>query len=80
ACSPGVTVGECITAMTDEEEEEKEGVEAVVRRILQQKKYLGYTAVRQNQATCNGKIAGNCLGAVSGGSTCTYYDRCKRSV
>lgn len=76
-CAPGDTVGECITAAVEEEEE---GVEAVVRRILQQGKYLGYRGL-QRQAPCNGRIAGNCLGTVnSRGATCTYYNRCKRAA
>ncbi|KAF3536861.1 hypothetical protein F2Q69_00024549 [Brassica cretica] len=52
-CVSGVTVGECITAAVEDEE----GVEAVVRRILQQqRRKLSYKA-RQKQQSCNGKIA-----------------------
>ncbi|KAF2597947.1 hypothetical protein F2Q68_00011868 [Brassica cretica] len=49
----GVTVGECITAAVEDEE----GVEAVVRRILQQqRRKLSYKTL-QKQQSCNGKIA-----------------------
>ncbi|KFK33798.1 hypothetical protein AALP_AA5G061800 [Arabis alpina] len=74
-CAPGVTVGECITAMHADDEEE--GVEAVVRRILQQKKYL---IPRGRQAVCNGKFVGDCIGDAytKNPASCTYYDRCKR--
>ena len=52
-CVSGVTVGECITAAVEDEE----GVEAVVRRILQQqRRKLSYKAL-QKQQSCNGKIA-----------------------
>ncbi|KAF3539659.1 hypothetical protein F2Q69_00024664 [Brassica cretica] len=52
-CVSGVTVGECITA----EVEDEEGVEAVVRRILQQqRRKLSYKTL-QKQQSCNGKIA-----------------------
>ncbi|KAF8094838.1 hypothetical protein N665_0351s0007 [Sinapis alba] len=77
-CGSGDTVGECITAAVEEEEE---GVETVVRRILQQqRRKLSYEAL-QKQPTCNGKIAGNCIGTVNrGNAPCTYYNRCKRAT
>lgn len=69
-CAPGDTIGECI--------KEEEGVKAVVRRILQQRRYLSYNTL-QRQPICDGRIAGNCIGTVNQrGSTCTYYQRCKR--
>lgn len=76
-CASGETVGECITAVVEDEE----GVEAVVRRILQQqRRKLSYAAL-QKQPTCNGKIAGNCIGTANGGNApCTYYNRCKRAT
>ncbi|EOA25872.1 hypothetical protein CARUB_v10019251mg [Capsella rubella] len=77
-CAPGVTIKECITAGIEEMDEE--GVKAVVRRILQQRRYLSYTTL-QKQQTCNGRIAGNCIGTANQrGSTCTYYQRCKRAA
>ncbi|CAN6849183.1 unnamed protein product [Brassica oleracea var. botrytis] len=52
-CVSGVTVVECITAAVEDEE----GVEAVVRGILQQqRRKLSYKAL-QKQQSCNGKIA-----------------------
>ncbi|KFK39002.1 hypothetical protein AALP_AA3G187500 [Arabis alpina] len=70
-CPPGVTVGECITAMMGEEV--VEGVEAVVKQTLKIRKTLG------NPAVCNGNQYSNCIRAVSGEtSTCTLYNRCQR--
>uniref|UniRef100_A0A0D3AWN7 AB hydrolase-1 domain-containing protein n=1 Tax=Brassica oleracea var. oleracea TaxID=109376 RepID=A0A0D3AWN7_BRAOL len=76
-CGSGDTVGECITAVVEDEE----GVEAVVRRILQQqRRKLSYKAL-QKQPTCNGKIAGNCIGTANRrNARCTYYNRCKRAT
>ncbi|CAH8390596.1 unnamed protein product [Eruca vesicaria subsp. sativa] len=77
-CASGDTVSECIKAVVEEDEE---GVEAVVRRILeQQRRKLSYKAL-QKQPTCNGKIAGNCIGIANrGNAPCTYYNRCKRAT
>ena len=76
-CVSGVTVGECITAAVEDEE----GVEAVVRRVLQQqRRKLSYAAL-QKQQSCNGKIAGNCIGTANRrNAPCTYYNRCKRAT
>ncbi|CAF1920535.1 unnamed protein product [Brassica oleracea var. botrytis] len=76
-CASGDTVGECITAAVEEEE----GVEAVVRRVLQQqRRKLSYAAL-QKQQSCNGKIAGNCIGTANRrNAPCTYYNRCKRAT
>lgn len=77
-CAPGDAIGECITAAVEVEDDK--GVEAVVRRILQQRRYLSYETL-QRQRTCDGRIAGNCIGTVNtGGATCTYYQRCKRAT
>ncbi|KAG2301421.1 hypothetical protein Bca52824_030072 [Brassica carinata] len=78
-CGSGDTIGECITAAVEDEEE---GVEAVVRRILrhQRRRKLSYKAL-QKQPTCNGKIAGNCIGRANRrNARCTYYNRCKRAT
>ncbi|CAN6858114.1 unnamed protein product [Brassica oleracea] len=74
-CASGDTVGECITAAVEEEK----GVEAVVRRVLQQqRRKLSYAAL-QKQQSCNGKIAGNCIGTANRrNAPCTYYNRCKQ--
>ncbi|KAF2597522.1 hypothetical protein F2Q68_00011703 [Brassica cretica] len=46
-CVSGVTVGECITAAVEDEE----GVEAVVRKILQQqRRKLSYKALQKQQS------------------------------
>uniref|UniRef100_A0A1J3IGH2 Protein RALF-like 27 n=1 Tax=Noccaea caerulescens TaxID=107243 RepID=A0A1J3IGH2_NOCCA len=76
-CAPGDTVGECITAAIEENEEEEEGAEAVVRRVLQQRT-LGYGSL-QKQPFCNPKIYGDCIGRANRrAAPCTFYNRCKR--
>ncbi|KAF8105719.1 hypothetical protein N665_0157s0282 [Sinapis alba] len=76
-CAPGDTVGECITV-----EIEEDGVEAVVRRILQQRRNtLSYSVLQKQKPACTGKIAANCIGiANQKNAQCTYYDRCKRNT
>ncbi|KFK44983.1 hypothetical protein AALP_AA1G328800 [Arabis alpina] len=75
-CAPGVTVGECITI---DEEEEEDGVEAVVRRILQGGNHLSYKGLGR-QAVCKGNQYANCIRAVSKKpAPCTLGNRCKHS-
>ncbi|CAN8253482.1 unnamed protein product [Cochlearia groenlandica] len=65
-CASGDTVGECITT-----------VEAVARRILQQRRYLSPQTTQQ-QPTYNCKIAGNCIGTANGNRrACPLYARCR---
>ncbi|KFK23161.1 hypothetical protein AALP_AAs67432U000200 [Arabis alpina] len=69
-CAPGVTVGECITGMIDQEGEE--GVEAAERRTLK------ITRTGGTQAVCEGKQYSNCIRPVLGKTApCTYGYRCK---
>ncbi|KAG2261246.1 hypothetical protein Bca4012_013991 [Brassica carinata] len=76
-CALGDTVGECITA-----EIEEDGVESVVRRILQQqRRKLSYNTLQKQKAASNCKIVGNCIGiANQKNAPCTYYNRCKRAT
>ncbi|KAJ0253995.1 Protein RALF-like 27 [Hirschfeldia incana] len=75
-CAPGDTVGECITA-----EIEEDGVEAVVQRILQQRRSsLGYAGLQRQKAASNCNIYGKCIGrANQKNADCTYFNRCKRA-
>ncbi|KAJ4871982.1 Protein RALF-like 27 [Raphanus sativus] len=75
-CAPGDTVGGCIMAAVEGDEE---GVEAVMGRILKPT-VISYDGLLGAAAyKCN--IAANCLKQVNGkDATCTYYNLCKRSV
>ncbi|KAJ4900873.1 Protein RALF-like 27 [Raphanus sativus] len=76
-CAPGDTVRECITA-----EIEEDGVEALVRRVLQQQRNkVSYRVLQKQRPASNCKIIANCIGiANQKNAPCTSYERCKRAT